>query len=69
MKRERKALIKKLDNIALGLSFHMDALEEAEKISWLDMDDKAVLRRYRNGNQYSMDHIALQAVAMKLRGN
>jgi hypothetical protein len=66
---EKRILAKHLDAIAMGQYFLMSAIVEAESIKWLSVDDKAVLRRYRNGNNSGMDHIQLQAVAIKIRGN
>jgi hypothetical protein len=59
-------LSKKLENIALGKAFYMSAILDAEKLASLSIDDKACLRRYRNGNQNDTDHIALQTIANKL---
>jgi hypothetical protein len=67
-KREKKALANKLDAIAMGETFYMCAIVEAENIKWLSLDEKACLRRYRNGNQSDTDHITLQDIAIKIRG-
>lgn len=67
-KRERKALAAKLDAISMNQTFYMSAIEQAESLSWLSLDEKACLRRYRNGNNAGMDHITLQDIAIKIRG-
>lgn len=54
-----------LIRIALGETFSMNAILAAEKLATTPYE-KALLRRYRNGNTCGVDHVALQMFAIKI---
>ena len=58
-----------LNSIALGKQWSEGALTEALNKSYLNYQEKSVLKRYLSGSQLNMDHIRLQDIAIIIRNN
>lgn len=60
-------IARQLDRTALGHAYDGEALRAAKNFKCLDASEQAVLDRYIAGSQRSMDHVALQDVAIQIR--
>jgi hypothetical protein len=57
-----------LSYVALNRKYNEEALRTAYESEILDDEDRQVLNRYLKGDQIPMDHIRLQVIAIKLKG-
>ena len=58
-----------LNSMASGEQWSENVLVEALNKHYLNHHEKAVLKRYLNGSQVSMDHVRLQDIATIIRNN
>lgn len=55
-----------LERTALNDGFYGNALRVAKDLPGMSSDDRALLDRYATGQQTGIDHIALQALALRV---
>ncbi len=61
-------IAKELDDTALGNAYYGNALRVAKDVPGVDAEERALLDRYATGAQRGTDHVALQQLAIELRG-
>lgn len=60
-------IARELEETALGLTCHAEALLAAKTVLGVTENDRAVLDRFATGATVSMDHVRLQDIAIRIR--
>lgn len=61
-----KRIAWELERTAMGDGFYGNSLKVAKEIVQLVGEELAVIQRFETGNQKATDHVALQAIAMRI---
>lgn len=63
---EAQRIIWELERTAMGDGYFGNALRVTKDVNGVTDDDRALLDRYATGAHHGTDHVALQALAMKI---
>lgn len=63
---DHKAIARELEETAMGVAYHGNALRAAKDLAFLESADRALLDRWASGLQGTGDHVALQRLALRI---